>query len=129
MNKNKVRANGSIYTTTYFKKEVGEIRVTIFIKNHDLRSLGLYMYKAMIREPNKQYFINLAQGVCTNYDNKSILEYITIEELYESMHNHWLHMCPLPKLGCSQVNSSLVDFKVTPINVNYEKERRLYKQR
>lgn len=116
-NKKNIKINGSFSTATFFKMSNGdEIKCEITLETECTVSVRCTFYKYHIsirkfRHKKFEYLFTSYQGD----ESKKYSEYLTEQQFYSALHNHWENINPFHRFCNSYVNSEMANFTVKQI--------------
>jgi len=109
-----VSAIGTLFTVTDFKRKGGNtIRIKVsFEQIATISNKGTY-YKVIlyVKKHKARNFIQ--------QPNYNILEYISVQELYEAYFNHWNNLNPIKQFNIEQSNGKYTKFSVIGKNPDF----------
>lgn len=111
--KNNITSIGSLYTITEFllpNKDRLEVRVGLGEMNTVANQITYYKYYLYLK-PYKHTYFKMVGG---EQSGRAELykDYISKQQLYEALHNHWQSLNPLKMFSTYELNGEMVKFSV-----------------
>ena len=105
--------NGSLSTSTIFKKEDGsKVKISVWLTTEHTISNQHTYYNCNIETKGKSCRNWVFEFNARNSTSEHIFDYITKEQLYQAYYNHWMKLNPIRLFSKGQINSKLnIDMK------------------